>query len=310
MRLPSSFHAGSGALAGFLVLPSALIALATFASPAEARIGIPKKVKDVAGKTAEQKAAPQASEAPEEPIVFDDVILELTEARIVSILAACGRVAAVSAARPPLVEKQAKLDEDRQKHLDKYEEKIRKDRDKRSEVDGCREDGYRAATDRRYQEYSQRALSDPALRDKFMKVAQQYNAAAASGDTVAIQAAQAAMHAEILPTKEDTLKVNQECGSKPAISAEEKKLETFDKEQASLNEQIRAVDDKIAAEQTSSKTGMNKAQWGMAVERIQMYLAAKKQKQKSSKDSPRGFSEEEIAAMEKHLEELKSASCW
>ena len=302
----SSSHAPSG-LVRLLVIPSALIALAILAPTAESGIGIPKKVKDVAGKTAEEKAAPKAKEAPEEPIVFDDVILELTDARISAILEACGRVAAVSAARPPIVAKQAKLDEDRQKHLDKYEEKIRKDRDKRSEVDGCREDGYRAATDRRYQEYSARALSDPALRDKFMKVAQQYNAAAASGDTAAIQAAQAAMHAEILPTKEDTVKVNQECGSKPAISAEEKKLETFDKEQASLNEQLRAVDEKISAEQTSSKSGFNKAQWGMAVERVQMYLAAKKQK---PKDAPRGYSDEEIAAMEKRLEELKSASCW
>jgi len=45
----------------------------------------------------------------------------------------------------------------------------------------------------------------------------------------------------------------------------------------------------------------------MAVERIQMYLNAKKQK---GKDASRGFSDAEIHAMEKHLEELNHASCW
>jgi hypothetical protein len=304
--LPASIRAGTGPHHRLVLALSALMALTLVAPAAGARIGIPKKVKDVAGKTVEQKAAPQTSQA-EEPIVFDEVILELTEDRIAGILAACARVEKVSAARPPLVEKQAKLDEERQKLLDKHEEKIRKDRERRSEVDACRGDGYSAATDRRYQEYSQRALSDPALRDKFMKVAQQYNAAAASGDTVAIRAAQEAMHAEVLPTKEDSVAVNQECGPKPPISAEETKLEAFDKEQASLHEQLRAVDEKITAEQASSKSGFNRAQWGMAVERIQMYLAAKKQK---PKDAPRGFSEEEIAALEKRLEELKGASCW
>ena len=304
---PNSSRVVSGTLFGTFLVPATLIALAWLAPTAEARIGIPKKVKDVAGKTAEQKAAPQASQAPEEPIVFDDVILELTDERIGAVLSACAGVAKVSATRSPLVEKLNQVDVDRQKLLDKHEEKIRSDRDKRSEVDGCREDGLNAVRDRKYQEYSQRALSDPALRERFMKVAQQYNEAAAKGDSVAIAKAQEAMHSEVLPSKEDSAAVHQACGPKPPLSAEEKKLDALDKEQASLHEQIRAVDERIAAEQTSSKSGFNRAQWGMAVERIQMYLAAKKQK---PKDAPRGFSDEEIAAMEKRLEDLKGARCW
>jgi hypothetical protein len=38
-----------------------------------------------------------------------------------------------------------------------------------------------------------------------------------------------------------------------------------------------------------------------------MYLSARKQK---PKESPRGFTDEEIAAMEKRLEDLKGAACW
>ncbi|HET9251441.1 MAG TPA: hypothetical protein VFP58_04930 [Candidatus Eisenbacteria bacterium] len=300
----SSSHMGQGILVRSFVVPSALVSLALLAPVVEARIGIPKKVKDAVGKSAEQKATPQA---PEEPVVFDEVILELNDERIGNVLAACARVAKVSAARPPLVERSDKVGVDRQKLLDKHEEKIREERNKRSEVDMCRSEGYNAARDRKMQEYSQRALSDPALLERYKNVALQYNAAAASGDTVAIQKAQEAMHAEILPSKEDSAKVVQQCGPMPPLSAEEKRLDALDKELASLHEQIRAVDEKIAAEQASSKTGFNREQWGMAVERIQMYLSAKRSK---PKDAPRGFTDEEIVAMEKRLEELKSAACW
>lgn len=289
------------------LLGSVLLSFALAAPAAEARIGIPKTVKDAVGKTAEQKAAPQQKTAPEEPVVFDDVVLELNEERVTAVLAACTRVEKVSAGRPPLAAKLEKAGEERQKLLDKHEEKFREDRNKRSEIETCRSEGFNAVRDRKTQEYQQRALTDPALREKFTKVAQEYNAAAMSGDSTAIRKAQEAMFAEVLPSKEDSANVVQECGPMPPTSPEEKKLDALDKEIASLHEQIRAVDEKVAAEQTSAQGGFTREQWGMAVERIQMFLSAKKQK---PKDAPRGFSDEEIEAMEKRLEELKSATCW
>lgn len=289
------------------LVPAVLAVFALVPLEAVAGIGIPKKVKDTVSKTAEQKAAPADKAAPEEPVVFDEVVLELTGARIAAVLDACARVAKVSAARPPLVEKADKVGIDRQKHLDKYEEKIRELRNKRSEVDMCRAEGYNNARDRKTQEYAQRALSDPALIEKYKNVAMQYNTAAASGDTVAIRKAQEAMYEEVLPSKEDSAQVVQQCGPMPPVSAEEKKLDALDTEMASLQEQIRAVDEKVAAEQASSKGGLNREQWGMAVERIQMYLSAKSHK---PKEAPRGFTDEEIAALEKRLKELKSADCW
>jgi len=117
----------ASALARLLSLGGSVLLLLTLAAPASAaRIGIPKKVKDTVSKSAEQKASPQA-QAAEEPVVFDDLILELTEERIGAVLAACGRVAAVSAGRPPLVAKLDKANEERSKLYDKYEEKIRND---------------------------------------------------------------------------------------------------------------------------------------------------------------------------------------
>jgi hypothetical protein len=289
------------------ILAACALFLLVLASPASAaRIGIPKKVKDTVSKSAEQKASPQA-QAAEEQVVFDDLILELTEERIGAVLAACGRVAAVSGGRPPLVARLDKANEERSKLFDKYEEKIRNDQNKRDEVEGCRHQELSAIRDRKMQEYSQRALTDPALRDKYAKLAMQYNAAAAQGDSTAIQTMQDAMAEEVLPSKEDSAKVWKDCGTMPPVSAEEKKLDAFDKEIASLNEQIRAIDQKIAAEQSSEKGAFTREQWAMAIERIQMYVSAKKQKRK---DASRGYSDAEVQAMDKHLEELSHAACW
>jgi hypothetical protein len=281
---------------------SILLLLALVAPRAEARIGIPKKVKDTVSKSAEKKASPQAAE---EPVVFDEVTLELTEARLADILATCSRIQQVSAGRPALVAKLDKANEERSKHLEKYEGKMQSLRDKRSEVESCREEKIGAIRDRKTQEYSQRALSDPALRDKYMKAAAEYNAAAAKGDSTATQKLYEVMYSEMLPTKEDSAKVAQECGPIPPVSPEEKKMDALDKDAAAIQQQLRDLDEQIAAAQASEKGALTREQWGMAVERIQMFLA-----QQNSKNAPRGFSEEEIKAMEKRLEDLKKANCW
>jgi len=61
---------------------------------------------------------------------------------------------------------------------------------------------------------------DPALRDKYAKLAMQYNAAAAQGDSTAIQTMQDAMAEEVLPSKEDSAKVWKDCGQMPPVSAD------------------------------------------------------------------------------------------
>jgi hypothetical protein len=285
------------------VFLSALAFLA-IGSRADAGIGIPKKVKDVVGKSAEQKApAETKTAAPDEPVVFDEVVVELTEERVQGILTAFERAEKASAGRPALVAKVDKAYEERGKIDEKHGERIREDQRKRSEIDVCYHDGYQAVQERKTQEYQQKALTDPAIREKFTKVAQEQNAAAAAGDSAAIQKINAVLFSEMLPSKEDSATVRKGCGPMPPPSAEEKKLDALDKELSSLNEQIRTIDDQVSKEQG----GLNPQQWGMALERVQMFLSAKKQK---PSDSPRGFSEEELKAMEKHLEDLKGALGW
>lgn len=281
------------------VLIAALIGLAV-ASPASAGIGNPiRKMKETIGKAAEQKAAPDTpAKDSAGPPVFDDVTVELTDARVGSILDAFHKAQKITAGRSALVAKRDKVGDDRSKLMDKEEEKIRELRNKRDEVDLCYHDGYNEAQNRKTEEYTKRALSDPALRDKFAKAAQQYNAAAAKGDSTAIQKLQDILHGEILISSEDSAAIRKSCGPMPPKSGAEVRLEQLDQEIASLNEQIRAMDEKVADE----SAGLNRAQWGMALERIQMYLAARK-----AKKAPRAYTDEEIKAIEKRLAEVEEA---
>lgn len=257
-------------------------------------------MKDKIGKAVEQKAAPDAASnaSADQPPAFDNVTVELTDARIGGILDAFHKSQKIAAGRPPLVAKRDKASDDLSKLMDKEGDAMRELRNKRGDVEGCYRDGYRAAADRRGEEYKNRALSDPALRDKFMKAAQEYNAAAAKGDSSAIRKLNDILLGEVLPSPEDSAAVRQSCGPVPPPSGAEVRLEQLQKEIASLDEQIRQIDEKIANE----SAGLDRQQWGMALERIQMYLKAKKAKQ-----TPLGFTEEEIKAIEKRLAELEDS---
>ena len=284
----------------FVFLVTALLACAAIASPASARIGPLKKLKEKVQKKAEAQVAPDASSqnaAGDKP-VFDDVTLPLTDARIAGILDAFHKSQKITAGRPALVEKRNKASDDRGKLLDKEGDAIRELRNKRQEMETCYHDGYQKAQDKKAEEYKNRAMSDPALRDKFMKAAMQYNAAAAKGDSVAAQKLQGTLLGEMLPSKEDSAAVRQACGVMPPKSAAEIKSEDLDKQIASIDEEIRKLDEQVQNE----SAGMNRQQWGMALERIQLYLEAKK-----AKKAPRQFTDEEIQAIEKRLSELKEA---
>ena len=298
-RTPSvSTFARPLGLAGFVFLLLALVV-----SAAEARIGIPRKVKDTVTKSADKKTTPQASE---EPVVFDDVTLELTEARLAEIMSICERIQKLSSGRPGLVAEVDKANEERSKFREKNDPKMQALRDKRSEIEACRHDAFSEIRDRKTKDYSERALTDPALREKYQKAAMQYNAAAAQGDSVAIQKLNEVMYSEILPSKEDSAGVDRKCGTVPSTSPEEKKLEALDKAVADAQQKVADLDAKIATEVASTKGSMTRGQWAMAVERIQMYLA----KKANSKGDPAGYSDEEIKALDQSLDDLKKANCW
>lgn len=318
--------------------PALLIAgLACLASPAHAGIGNPlKKAKEKAEQTVKPKEETKAEEKPcKDAVVFDEYTLELTEARVSRIVAAFQAAKTTGAGRPALVEKLNRLQEERGNLWDKHSEAIMELQRKRDDVESCIHDGLKEAEERRGEEYKTRALSDPALLQKFSEAAQKYNAAAAQGDTTAQRKLNEIMISELAPTREDTIAVNRKCGPVPKESKEEARVNQLDKEIAATNEQIREMDDRIAKEQAKTLQ-MNPAQFATALERIRGYRSPKSSESKSSgsgsksgdsksgsqdsgadgsggsgsgssgKPAPQcGFTDEELIALEKHIEELR-----
>lgn len=281
----------------------------TTAADASAIPGVGKLKKKVEEKAAKAAGVPEEKTVEETPgentVVFDDVVVELTGERLERIIATYKSAQAAGAGRPALVEKLNKARDERSKHMDKHGDEIQKVREKRDEADRCRNDGLTEMKNRKMEEYSQKALSDPAIRDKYTKIAQQYNAAAARGDSAAIKSAQDAMLSVVMPTHDDTMDVYRKCPSVPAPLPSEAQLEALDKQIASLSDQIRQVDEKVSEAQ-AEQGGMTREQFGMAAERIQMYLSWRQSKS-YSKSATRGFTSEEIDAIEKYLDKLRAA---
>jgi hypothetical protein len=259
-----------------------------------------KKAKDAVTKPAEKKATPQANN--DEPPVFDEYVLELTNARIEGILSACKKSAEALAARQPIVDKLNQVSDERGKLDEKEGEKVRDLQRKRGDVGVCYHDAYEGYIEKRRQELSAKAISDPSSMQEFTKVAQEQGMAQAKGDSVALQKATAAMMKWGAPTRDDSLAVKRKCGPIPPHSAAEDQLAAYDKQIASLNEQLRQADEKAAKEQAKA-TGMSDQQWGGARERILAFLGV----YKADGPEPGGYSDAELDAMEKHLQELKDS---
>jgi len=299
-------HAASCSLWNRLSIRALLIAgtaLLVTAPPARAGLGdMMKKATDKAAKSVEKKATPTA---PCKAVEYDEVVLELTNDRVEHILAAFKAAGEAGAERPALVEKLNKLNDERGAIWDKNYEAIQKTQSKRDDIKGCYHDGYKAAEQRRAEEYSKRALTDPVLLAKYQRLAQENNAAAMKGDSAAMNRMMQGMHEEMAPTPDDSLQVRKQCGPLPPKSAAEEKVDALDKQITSLNDQIATVDENVAKAQ-AQKGGMDDQQWAAALERIRNYMAYSGGGKSSSKSPPCGFSSAEAEALSKHAEQLKA----
>jgi len=273
-------------------------------TPARAGLGgLMKKAKEAAQvvtKKLETEAPATAAK-----VEFNDVILELTSDRIQHILAAFKSADKVSAGRSDLIQKQTTANYERIQLFEKNREAIEAVRNKRGDLEVCYHDGYQEATERRMEEYREKALTDPTIREKFARAAQQHNEAAARGDSTAIAKIQETIHEVTAPTREDSAQVRRKCGPVPPRLPAEDRLAALDQQITSLGEQIRKIDENVAEVQ-AAEGGLNLKQWGMALERLQLYLAWRQSKS-YSKSATRGFSETEIKALEQYLAELQAA---
>lgn len=283
----------------------AVVCALSFATPSSALPGVGGLAKKAKEKAARAAGVKEEAAVGDNTVVFDDEVVELTDDRLGSVIAAFQKAKAASAGRPALVEKLNKVSEERGDLWEKQSEAIMEVQRKRGDVEICLHDGYREAQDRRTKEYTDNALTDPTIREKFTKIAQEYGAAAANGDSVAIKKAQEAMLAVAGPTHEDSLSVRKKCGPVPPPLPAEGKIAEMDKRIAALTGEIRAIDAKVSEAQAEGG-GMESQQFAIATERIQMYLSWRGSKS-YSKSATRGFTQEEIDALEKRLEELRAA---
>jgi uncharacterized coiled-coil protein SlyX len=258
-------------------LSALVLALALAApSPTQGGIGNPiKKAKDAVTKEAkkETKSEPEAKPCPAP--VFDDVTIELTEARVTRMIAGYQKMEVSLAPRQDLVMKRNKAMEERNAIWDKNGEKIQALEQKREDAKGCYQHGYQVAQEKKMQEYSQRAMSDPKLMETYKNLAMKNNAAAAAGDTAAQNQIYAGMYAEMLPSSEDSAAVRKSCGPMPPRTKEEGQLDALDKQVASYEDQIRKIDDKVAETQ-AKELGVTPTQMGVVVERIRGFQGSSK----------------------------------
>jgi hypothetical protein len=322
--------------ASLALLSALVLSLALSALPAWAGIGNPiKKAKDAVTKEAKKETQSESEAKPCPAPVFDDVTIELTEARLTRMVDTYHKMESILAPRMGLVEKRNKLMDERGDLWDKYGEKIQNLEQKRDDVKGCYHNGYQRASEKKLQEYSQRAMSDPKLLEKYKNLAMQNNAAAAAGDTTAQNKINAGIMEEMLPSPEDSAQVRKECGPIPPNTKEEDQIAAYDKQIQGLEDEIRKIDDK-SAETQAKGLGMTPAQMGTAFERIRMFRgtskdaeAAKGERKKKGESSsgtdakpdsksesgsddsgsaavPRqcNYSDEETRALSKHAAEL------
>ncbi|HKO22034.1 MAG TPA: hypothetical protein VJX91_05215 [Candidatus Eisenbacteria bacterium] len=244
-------------------------------APASAGIGNPiKKAKDAVTHEAKKETKSENAK-PCAPPVFDDVTIELTEARVSKMIASYQKVEATLAPRQDLVLKRNKLMEERSALWDKHGDKIQDLQGKRQDVDGCIQHGYEVAREKKMEEYSKRAMSDPNLMEKYKELAMKNNAAAAKGDTAAQNNIYSGMYAEMLPSSQDSANVRKDCGPMPPRTKEEDQIDALDKQIASYEDQIRKIDDKVAQTQ-SKEMGITPNQMGVVMERIGAFNGSSK----------------------------------
>ena len=282
-------------------------ALALVASvPAHAGLGdMVKKAKEKAAQAAGQTVAPAAPASESVAPKFDEVTVELTEERVTKLLAAYQAANAASAGRAELVQKINKASDESAKIEQKSGEQIRATRNKRDEVNQCLHDAYQEEQNRRADEYRQKALTDPAIREKFTKAAAQYNARAAQGDTTAQQEIMKVIMSEVGLTHADSVAIQKKCGTPPPPMPAETRLAELDQQITSMQNELRAKDEK-SADALSEGSGLDRQQFGMALDRIHAYLGWAQAKAPKPQKPP-GYSENELKALGKHEAELRSA---
>ena len=272
-----------------------LVALSLTAAPAQSQIkGLIKKATKVV-----EGADPTTTSA--KPPTFDDVTLELTQARVAKILAGkqAGKQIAEGPNGPAAIRAKTEALDARQAAIyEKHVDEINAWDEKRRENQNCRDSALGAITERRRNELMDRATSDPQYRLRLADLARAMMEAQQKGDTAAMRKAQEALKNLKAPTKADTARAMSQCGvaGPTGLVKEWVELKSELEELKGLEQQA-----EVAIQQAEqSESGMTNRQLAMACERIKLFADRLKKKAKLGE-----FTEQEQQALQQAIKDLE-----
>ena len=258
---------------------------------AEAQVGslIKKKVSQVTG---------QAQQPAGEPVVFTNVILEITADRVNKLLAAkqAAKPLAEGAGGPAAIQARIAQVGTRQSGIyEKEVEAINEWDEKRRDHERCVADAIVALQDQRGP-----TLPDPATMTQLAQLAQALAAAQARGDTAEVRRiAEAVDKLKAKSTRADSLAAEKQCGKAPAPSGLVKEYLDAFKVLDTLAQRLRASEDTIRATE-ERVSGMNAQQMAMLCERIHMYNTLLKEKKQ-----PKGYTAQELQTLANLAQAIK-----
>jgi len=170
-----------------------------------------------------------------------------------------------------------------------------------SSIMECRDNALGKLNDAHESQMAARMMSDPSFGKAYADEAENLRAAAQRHDTVAMAKAQSRMAVLTNPgARADTIAANKQCGTPPGRPAWMAQLDTLPIVRGQWQNQIRDLQVKGNAAGVLA-SGLTKSQFGMAQERIQLYLG-----RSGAHAAQPGFSETELTALEDKADELRS----
>ncbi len=275
--------------------------LAGLSAPsAEAQMGgLLKKAK----KQMEQAVVGAPSET---PVPFDDLILELTEARLAQVVSGleAGRqilsggqggpsLASLSLERDRAIDERVRLHEMHRAEIERYQRNSVRIRD-------CRHEAFGAIERAQQERYTERVAGDQALQQVIGKLAHELSAATQAGDTVAMRRIHRRMQeaARIVVSAADSAVIDSRCGRMPVSPTVVAQIDALAEQERNAAQAIRRVEEHVSSEEVLA-SGLDPRQLGMARERIILFLSA-------PADRPaRGFSPAERSSLSSRRPELQ-----
>jgi hypothetical protein len=255
-------------------------------------------------KQADKRVEPVALSSPGAAPKFDDVTLELTDDRVAQIIRglSAGRAvldgangspsrATLVARRDDAARQSAALSDQNAKAFAAYDAKRDAAMRCRNDASSAYREKYNKENEERQKEFQQKAMSDPAFRDKAMATAQKMAIAQQKGDTAELRRLMTELNGTAEAAGADSIAADKACGSLPPKPAARVQIEKLDAEANKLTDEIRKLEEQSAATEVK-ESGMTERQFQMARERVEAYLSAAKYK-----SQPRGFSANELTAI-------------